>query len=429
MRKSRRARSLPLPLVVLAAMLALLVSSLAFAETLTGSQTTTTRKPPTDGTALSADPDTAAQSPILGVVGVDGSHLTQEKAAGVGAVTIGMGWNSAQPSQDSFSTAYLSSMKQEIAAADSHGLKVVLDPGLQYAPAWVFSLPGGTRFVDQYGDAFTGSPGSGNDVANAITDGAVRSAERRYLEWLGSKFAPGQIFAVRMGGGPLGELRYPDADYMGHSNCYWAYDASSQLTSPVPGWVPGTGTPAQATAFLNSYNKNLNRYGRWLNRQMWKDFATTELVMLPGWGERPGGAALETASLLTQDMPEFNQGLDWTDLLASLPEAVHSVAYTTYLDAPTVLLTPQLEDPIDFIASLVTGTPIRLGGENTGNGTLADLTLCFQRARQLNLFIVQWMDESQLIASDSGQDPASPTLAMLGSVWKASASESSTASG
>ncbi len=359
--------------------------------------------------------------PILGVVGASGDHLAQEQAAGVEAVTIGVSWNDAEPSPGSFSTAYLSSVTDEMAAARSYGLLVVLDPGLQYAPAWVFSLAGGTRFVDQYGDVFTGGAGSGNDVPNAVTDPAVRSAEGTYLAWLGSELTPGAIVAVRQGGGPFGELRYPGADYGGHTDSYWAYDESTQSISPVPGWVPGTGTTAQARAFLDSYNANLDNYARWLNGQMQTDFQSQELVMLPGWGERPGDAAREVASLLTLDMPEFNEGLDWTDLLRTLPDPAHSVAYTTYLDARTVRSTPQLEDPMDFIASIVAGSSTRLGGENTGGGTLADMKLCFQRARQLKLFIVQWMDESQLIASGSGHDPNGPSLTVLGSAWRASA--------
>ena len=178
--------------------------------------------------------------------------------------------------------------------------------------------------------------------------------------------------------------------------------------------MPGTGTTAQAASFLQSYDAALDDYGTWLNGQMEVDFGTEELVMLPGWGERPGGAASEISSLLTLDMDEFNQGLDWTDLLSSLPDPGHSVAYTTYLDAPTVQPTVQLEDPADYLATLVAGTPIRLGGENTGNGTIADMDLCIQRAETLHFFIVQWMDEAQLISSDAGQDPGGPTLAEFG---------------
>jgi hypothetical protein len=113
-------------------------------------------------------------------------------------------------------------------------------------------------------------------------------------------------------------------------------------------------------------------------------------------------------------MDEFNEGLDWNDLLDALPDASHSVAYTTYLDAPTVRRTLQLEDPANFLATLVAGTSIRLGGENTGNGTVADMELCAKRAKALDFFVVQWMDEAQLMATGAGQDPGGPTLRELG---------------
>ena len=359
-------------------------------------------------------------TPVLGVLGVTGTHFTGERAAGIDSVAITVGWGDSEPSPGTFNLTYLQSMEKEMTSARAAGLDVVLDPGLQYPPAWVFSLPGGTQFEDQYGDVFTGAGDSGNDVANAVTDPSVRSAEGTYLAWLGAHLPIGSVIAVRQGGGPLGELRYPGPDYDGHTNCYWAYDASSRATTPVPGWVPGTGTVAQAAAFLNNYNANLDSYGIWLNAQLKADFASTELVMLPGWGERPGGAAEEEASLLTLNMPEFNEGLDWTDLLDSLPDPTHSVAYTTYLDAATYLPTIQLEDPADYLASLVAGTSIKLGGENTGNGTFTTMRLCFQRAEALGFVIVEWMDEAQLEASTIGQDPDGPTFNLLGegaAVW------------
>ena len=213
-------------------------------------------------------------------------------------------------------------------------------------------------------------------------------------------------------------MRYPLPDDNGHTNSYWAYDASTQaaLSPSVQGWTPGTGTAAQAQTFLAAYNQNIVNYGVWLNGQLENDFNTKELVLLPGWGERPGGAGTVVAALLqpAESMDEFNEGLDWTDLLGSLPDQSNSVAYTTYLDGATVLPTPQLEDPADYIASLVAGTSLLLGGENTGNGSVAAMHLCIDRAVALKYFIVDWNDEAQLIASDSGQDPGGPTLAELG---------------
>jgi Glycosyl hydrolases family 35 len=360
----------------------------------------------------------ASRQPILGVVGASGNYLAQERTAGVRAVTIGVTWARAEPRKGRYSTNYLRDVKRQIGAARAHGLSVVLDPGLQYAPNWVFALPGGTRFVNQYGQKFTGSPGSGNNVANGITDPSVRSAEAAYMARLGAQFPRGQILAVRCGGGPLGELRYPDPEYRGHTNSYWAYDASTQADSPLRGWLPGTGTAAQATLFLDAYNSQIDSYGRWLDAHLQADFRTDVLVMLPGWGERPGAAAREIASLLTADLPEFNEGLDWKDLLRSLPNPSRSIAYTTYLDAPSVEPTLQLEDPMDYIATLAAGTPIRLGGENTGNGTPAAMDLVIFRALQLHLYIVQWMDESQLAASGAGHDARGPTFSDLRTSWR-----------
>jgi hypothetical protein len=353
--------------------------------------------------------------PVVGILGVTGHYLARERASGATAVTISVGWAEAEPGAGSFSSAYLASIRQRIGAATSAGLEVVLDPGLQYPPDWVFSLPGGTRFVDQYGDAFTGPPPSGDEVANAVTDPSVRRAQGIYLAWLGAHLPAHTLAAVREGGGPLGELRYPDPDYGGHTDAYWAYDPSTQADLPasVRGWVPGSGTTAQAQTFLDAYNAQLVGYGRWLNAELKADFSTEELVLLPGWGERPGGGSAEVTNRLTLPMDEFNEGLDWVDLLGSLPDPAHSVAYTTYLDAPSLAPTLALEDPADFLAYLTAGTPIRLGGENTGNGTMAALQLSLHRARLLGFTIIQWMDEAQLVASTSGRDPSGPTFNLL----------------
>jgi len=353
--------------------------------------------------------------PVVGILGASGHYLGRERASGITAVTLSVAWSQAEPGPGSFSSSYLASVRRQIASATGHGFEVVLDPGLQYPPDWVFLLPGGTRFVNQFGDRFDGLPGSGDDVANGVTDPSVRHAQAVYLAWLGAHLPAHTLAAVREGGGPLGELRYPGPDYHGHTDSYWAYDADTQADLPaaVRGWVPGTGTTVEARTFLDAYNARMVGYGRWLDGVLRADFSTEELVLLPGWGERPGGAPTEVASRLALPMDEFNEGLDWADLLDSLPDPTHSVAYTTYLDAPSVQPTLALEDPADFLAYLTQDTAIRLGGENTGNGSMADLQLSLHRARQLDFTIVQWMDEAQLIASTAGRDPSGPTFNLL----------------
>jgi hypothetical protein len=370
------------------------------------------QNPPSAGGSTPPPTPGPSSGPLLGILGYSGTETANLVSSGVQVATIGITWSQSETAANSFDLTYIDVMKKEIRNAEAAGLSVIIDPGLQYPPSWVFGLPGGTRFVDQYGDAFTGAPASALDVANAVTDTAVRQAEGSYLTWLGSQLASFPILGVRAGGGPNGELRYPDADYDGHTDCYWAYDTSSQAVSPTPGWTPGTGTTANATAFLSAYNAQLDSYGDWLVSQLAADFNTKILLMLPGWGQRPGVATKEESSLLTLSDDEFNQGLDWTDLLAGVPDAANIVAYTTYLDGSSYNTTPQGIDPADFIASIANPLHIALGGENTGNGSISDLDLSFSRARSLSYWLVQWMDEQQLVQSTE-QGGAGPTFGDL----------------
>jgi hypothetical protein len=383
--------------------------------------TTTTRHATTTTTSTTVAPTTTARATtttapppppraLLGLISPDGTHYAAETAAGVQVVTVAASWASSEPSQGTFSTSYADLVRSRIAAAHAAGLEVILDPGMQFTPSWVFDLPGGTRFVDQFGDVFSGAPASGDNVANAVTNGSVRSALGQYLAWLGAQIPAGSVWGVRQGGGPLGELRYPAGSYNGHTGAYWAYDASTQAASAVPGWRPGTGTTAQAQQFLNAYNGALDVFGQWLNGQFATDFATRELIMLPGWGQRPGVASKVVNSLLTMNDEEFNQGLDWTNLLSGLPDPHHSIAYTTYLDAPSTKATTELEDPADFLSGLVASDHLAgLGGENTGTASTAAMSLVLTRARDLNLAVMCWMNEARLLGATGKQ----PTLATL----------------
>jgi hypothetical protein len=83
------------------------------------------------GDGASATVISKNSTPMVGVVNATGQYFEQERAAGIDAVTIDMGWNDAEPSSGSFSQAYLLQIRQEIADASASGLGVVLDPGLQ----------------------------------------------------------------------------------------------------------------------------------------------------------------------------------------------------------------------------------------------------------------------------------------------------------
>lgn len=352
-------------------------------------------------TGIGASTTTATPArPLLGVVQADFQSLPALKASGFGAVTIQVGWNDAESADGTFNAGYGASLAQEAEAARADGMQVVLDPGIQFPPDWVLSLNDSARFTDQYGDRLAAATASGQSAANAVTDPEVRAALGGYLSWLGRQFPRGVLSAVRQGGGPTGELRYPGGAYAGHTDAWWAYDPASQARSPVPGWRPGTGTPAQAQRFLAWYDQNLNGYGVWLGQQLSTAFGATmrRYLMLPGWGDRPGETAAVADRLLVNAPDEVHLGLDWASLFAQIPDPMHTTLYSTWVDAPSNGADSTREDPPDFVASIRGQRGFTLGGENTGGEDSTQIQLMVDRAAALHYSVLFWFGSTQLVA-------------------------------
>lgn len=331
---------------------------------------------------------------VLAAVG-SGESNQQLAGEGYGMAVIPLAWALIEPQPGQFSSTAIQQVQSEIYQANAAGLDATIDIGTQYAPSWVFSVGGGTRFVDQYGDAFGGDPASGNDVANAVTDMAVRAQMGSYLTYLGSHLS--NVAAVRVGGGPYNELRYPSGWSGSQANAFWFYDASSQALLPAAlrGWRPGTGTTAQAAAFLGYYNAAMDQYAGWLVTQAGGDFPASKIeLLLPGWGQRPGETKLAADSLLSVTGDEVNQGLDWLDLIPNLPAVGRVVAYTTWGDAPSG--GPTNPAPAQFIHSLLPAGVLG-GGETTGNGnsTTAGAAVMFQEAKQWHWYSAGWFFPGQ----------------------------------
>lgn len=387
--------------------------------TATGTPRPTSAAPTASPSVTAAAPQPTATAPassppppvVLGILQPSSAHLAAEQTAGVRAVTLEAGWDAFQPASDAWNADYARGLRDRWQAARDAGLQVVLDTGLQYPPAWVFSLPGGTRFVDQYGDVFHGDLGS--DIANAVTDRAVRAAQGTYLTRLAATFPPGAFVAVRQGGLGNGEAHYPSGGYAGHTNAYWAFDTDTQASSSVPGWRPGTGTTDQAAAFLAGYDGALADYQAWLGAALRTGFATTNLLLLPSWGDRPGDPSAAAASRLDGSSPgeqrdTVQQGLDWELQVSRLAEPAATVLYTTWADSPYDGPGPVGENPAAYVAGLAATHGMTAGGENTGGGGPDALERLMARAQALDLRWVFWLGEPSLY---SGGD--NPTLADL----------------
>jgi hypothetical protein len=344
-----------------------------------------TLAPPTQQAATAAP-----TGPMLGALG-SGASDKALASSGFKEVVLNANWLSIEPSEGSYSASAIASVQGEINSALAAGLSPSLDIGAQYAPFWILGVGGGTQFIDQYGDVFTGSQSSGNDVANAVTDINVRTQLGDYINYLGTHLTG--LSSARLGGGPNNELRYPSGDVGSKPDAYWFYDTSSQATLPasVQGWKPGTGTQAHALAFMNAYNDALVDYGVWLEQTAASAFPPNVKLemLLPGWGDRPGDLQTAENNLLLDTSPEVNQGLDWTDLLPELPVNGRVVAYTTYADATQGVADDP--DPATYIHSILPAGMLE-GGESTGNGqsTSAGMNLEFTYAKKWNWYVANW---------------------------------------
>ena len=296
-----------------------------------------------------------------------------------------------------------------MAAAHRAGLQVVLDPGLHFPASWVFGLPGGTHFVDQYGDTWTGSGDDGTNPANAVWDPAVRTAEAQYLARIGRDFR-GDFVAVRAGGLLTGEVRLPDGKHNGHIDNLWMYDSGAQSQAPYRGWRAGTHHPVQARASIAFYLSSMDRYVSWLLTRLSADFPHTELQLLePGWGIRPGqvNQAIDTGldgHTAVEQGNTLQAGLDYAGEVAAASKFANTVVYTTWLDAPDSGPGIAGAAPIEYLAQLARQYGMPLAGENTGNGkaqTVQALQTCVSRVSRLNLEGFTWFTGPSLI-TDQG---------------------------
>jgi len=350
-----------------------------------------------------ATPTPAPAGPWLGVLQATPANAATEKAAGVSIGELELSWSQYEPQPGVFDSTYAAAQRTRLAQLQQAGLQVTLDLGMQYPPAWIFSVNAATRFVDQYGDAWHGSLST--DVPNAVFDPAVRAAEAAYIARVAVDLGANNVATVRAGGLLQDELRYPDATYNGHGNCYWAFDSNAQAASPVPGWRPGDADSTKASLFLTYYLQSITGFERWLLATYRTSFPTAWLqVLMPSWGLRPGDTDAAVKSDLDGSTPPaqwgtLEMGLDWTDQVAAVPDT-HTMLYGTWLERGDDGTTPQTLGPGHYLQTL--GQPLGLvtAGENASAGdSVTTMQTIVQRVKSWGLVGLMWLDESSLFGS------------------------------
>ncbi|HZS14235.1 MAG TPA: hypothetical protein VFC09_06520 [Candidatus Dormibacteraeota bacterium] len=359
----------------------------------------------------------ASGTPFFGVLDAGGGDATAEAGAGISVASLELNWSAYQPAPGQVSSSYVSSMRTRLQQLRAAGLNVVLDVGMQYPPSWIFSVDANTRFVDQYGDVWHSS--LSQDIPNAVFDQNVRNYEAAYIAQVAADF--GDVFwAVRAGGLLQDELRYPDASYNGHSNCYWAFDANAQAGSPVPGWIPGQAGTTQASQFLNYYLQSITDFSNWLVSTYRAHFPSPWIqVLYPSWGLRPGDTDNAIASDLNGSTPPaswgtLEMGLDWSRQVSSLPDS-HVMVYGTWMERGDDGSTANTMAPTHYLATLGAARGLPAAGENASSGDdLTTMQTVVSNARGWGLAGLMWLNEASLFSTSTANLAAYSALIHAG---------------
>ena len=342
-----------------------------------------------------------APNPWFGVLQASGRHLASESQAGLSLLSLELNWDQYEPEQGKFDGSYIEEQRQKLRAFCRAGFAVVLSTGLSHPPSWVFKLDPNTYYVNQYGDRFDPSD-SGKKSANAVFNPSVRQAQATYLARVAADLGD-SFYAIRVGGGPYGELHYPFADYNGHGDSYWAYDANAQKDSPVPGWKPGQGSQADARRFWDYYASKLRDYETWQVETYRRSFSGWLEMLFPGWGIRPGEVDKAVEGRLgggtaAEKEGAMQQSTDFASQVENLSDQ-HVVVYSTDLGASDRGTTSSTVSPIRYLHDLASRANLPVAGENQGSGDSVEvMRLCINRVKIMGLMGMMWLDEPQLVS-------------------------------
>jgi hypothetical protein len=365
--------------------------------------------PPPEPSASPSPGPTPASAPSAalawGLIGNDGLHLDAERAAGITTKVLSLSWRKYMAGQGTVDAAYVARKRAELTALRDAGFAVILSLGYHDTPGWILALPD-SRYVNQYGVAYgdgTQDLGDANLVFNPVLREHLAAYIARVFADLGTDLA-----AVRVGGGRYGELTYPPAELPGSPNSYWAFDRHAQARNPVAGWRPGDASPTgEAGRFLEWYLDALADYQTWQIETVRRSYAGMIMVLYPSWGIRPGQAALAVAdNLAGRTSAELNgeiqRGFDFARQVGAIADPA-VVVTTTWLDADGSRdggVDQRYWSPVHFLASLAAVNPVRpaLYGENTGQGSKADLAFTRAQAGRFGLLGFAWYREAELFA-------------------------------
>lgn len=280
----RRARLL-LPLGVLAAVLAVVLTALLV--------------PPRDG----------PPQVLFGTLQTDPGRARAEHRHGVRVAHLQVHWDRFEPADGVYDRGYADEVAAELREFRAAGARVEVSLGLQHPPDWVFEKHASAAFADQYGNRSA-------EVPNLVFSRALREEAARYAARVAEELGPDAFWAVRVGVSETGEFTYPGSPEGAEGASYWAFDDAAQGRSaglpagvratPLPGWRPGDAayrgvpvTSAQVATWDDWYLASLADAVNWqvrLYRSL--GFDGVVKVLVPGSGYYPADRAAAVRSRL-----------------------------------------------------------------------------------------------------------------------------------
>jgi hypothetical protein len=371
--------------------------------------------------AASASSSQAGSGPVIfGTLDTRPGTATAEDRAGVTMAMFELNWASFEPSQGVVSSAYLATMKSELAAYQAAGQRVTLGLGMQNPPSWVFSLPDST-YTDQNGATST--------EADFVFSQAVRSAAASYLSLVAASLPMSSFWAIRLTSGGDAEMLYPGG------GTYWAFDhaaltgsglAAGMTRNPYPNWRPGNGglSQGQIRTWVSWYVGGLDNVTNWQMQTLsGLGFTGYYETVTPGSGTRPGYLAQTEQQNLSND-GTTGVGAVWDLYYAQLPNKTNVIAYISSVAdqsggndscqaADTSLsLTDNTMDSWSatrWISRIAVANHLPAGGENPGYGMPASLdsfytntsstgvmAAALQQARTCNFKVFYWAHDVHL---------------------------------
>lgn len=264
-------------------------------------------------------------------------------------------------------------LKDQIDKARAEGLEVLFQVAFHYPPPWAKTLL--DPFVDQFGNEWAG--GAGDDIRDWVWSSTGRVKVAGFIDVLFAALGPAylsKIWAIRLGGGPFGELGFPNPGSAPFFSL-WGFGAAPQLgidlafDQTIAPHLGPWATQEMKEAWIGWFHSSLDVFVTWLiaaHRTYWKG---PIFVLHPSFGIRDNW---EFDSVAYQQAAA--EGQDWRRFVTSYASEPGVYPWSTWADRLDVTVPPVLDSdkaPFRKLWELSTAEQKQgIGGENTGTYNL-----------------------------------------------------------